>query len=125
MLGIKITAEIPIEINKLNVKYFNLSRMLGIILDNAIEESELCENPEINIGIFNAMNSKIIIVENKCRFNTLPLQKLKQVGFSTKGVDRGLGLNNLDEMISKGKNIFLETTIENGVFTQKIKILNK
>jgi len=125
ILGIKTTAEIPDEINKLNVKYFDLSRMLGIILDNAIEESEYCENPEISIGVFKKINSNIIIVENKCRPNTPPLKKLKKVGFSTKGLERGLGLKNLGEMISKDKNIFLETRIDNGVFTQKIRILNR
>jgi len=125
ILGIKTTAEIPNEIDKLNVKYFDLSRILGIILDNAIEESEQCEAPEINIGIFKKNGSEIIIIENKCRLETPPLQKLKQAGFSTKGQERGLGLKNLDEMIAKEKHIFLETRIDEGVFSQKIKILSK
>ena len=125
ILGIKTTAEIPNEIDKLNVKYFDLSRILGIILDNAIEESEQCEAPEINIGIFKKNGSEIIIIENKCRLETPPLQKLKQAGFSTKGQERGLGLKNLDEMIAKEKHVFLETRINEGVFSQKIKILSK
>ena len=125
ILGIKITVEIPNEIDKLNVKYFDLSRILGIILDNAIEESEQCESSEINIGIFKKNGSDIIIIENKCRPDIPSLQTLKQAGFSAKGLERGLGLKNLDEMIAKEKHIFLETRIDEGVFSQKVKILNK
>ena len=122
---IKVTVEISTVIDKWHVKNYDMSCILGIILDNAIEESEYCKNPEIKIGIFTEATSHVIVVENKCRPKTQHPTQLKREGFSTKGNDRGLGLSNLDEIVSKSEYMLLETTVDNEIFTQKIIILNR
>ena len=122
---IKVSVEIPIIINEWNVKNYDMTRILGIILDNAIEESDHCTNPEINIGIFAEKTSYIIVVENRCRLGTQHPIQLKREGFSTKGENRGLGLSNLDEIVLKYKHLLLETNVVNGIFTQKLTILNE
>ena len=121
--GAKVTVEIPMAIDNWNVKNYEMSRILGIILDNAIEESEYCANPEINIGIFSEEIGHVVVIENRCRSDTQHPIHLKQEGFSTKGSNRGLGLSNLAEIVSKSNYLLLETTVNNKFFTQKLTIL--
>ena len=44
-----------------------------------------------------------------------------ELGFSTKGRHRGLGLNNVKEILGKYDNVILETEIDNDVFKQVIR----
>jgi len=119
---INVSIEILKEINEWSIKDYDIVRMLGIILDNAIEESSHCEEAEINIAIFPANKNYKIIVSNKCRSNTEHPEKLKELGYSTKGEGRGLGLSNLFEIISTYDEVVLTTTVNEGVFTQELTI---
>ena len=120
--GIKVTVEIPNIIDKWQAKDYDMSRIMGIILDNAIEECECCEAPEINIGIFTTETDYVIVVENSCRAKTPHPNQLQIEGFSTKGNSRGLGLSNLAEIVVKSGCVLLETSVDNQVFAQKLTI---
>ena len=49
-------------------------------------------------------------------------RQLRQEGYSTKGQDRGMGLSNVDELLSGVRNVTLETVVENERFTQILYI---
>ena len=49
------------------------------------------------------------------------LEDLFELGFSTKGRNRGIGLNNVKEILDKYENIILETEIEESTFRQIIR----
>lgn len=121
-LGLTATFEVNEEIDFIPMDSIVLVRMLGIILDNAIEElTEICEG-RIWIGCFKRELAIIFIVQNTCRSDIPELHKLLKAGFSTKGENRGLGLANLIELSDSQPNISLETSIEEGNFTQKLMI---
>lgn len=44
-----------------------------------------------------------------------------ELGFSTKGRNRGIGLNNVKEILDKYENIILETEMEDSKFRQIIR----
>lgn len=46
-------------------------------------------------------------------------------GFSTKGENRGLGLNNVKEIIDKYDEVILETDIETNYFIQVVRFKRK
>ncbi|MFV0560261.1 MAG: GHKL domain-containing protein [Enterococcus sp.] len=121
--NITISIEIPNEVRTINANAIFLVRCLGIILDNAIESAVKIEKGWIRIGFIRINNHGLdIIVENSSESSLPPLHQLKITGFSTKGENRGIGLSNLDLLISKSSNCTLETRITENVFTQIIHI---
>ena len=85
----------PDEIDKIDMNTIELSRITGIIIDNAIEASEALEDPLIRIAFIDNEESVTFIVMNKCSDNTPKIHELFEEGFSTKGDNRGLGLSTL------------------------------
>lgn len=123
--GIPLSIEVSDDIYDEDVKIdiIKLSRAVGIIWDNAIEASKGIDDPKINAGIIKNDNSILFIVANKCNDNIPSIHELYQPGFSTKGDNRGIGLLNLKEISSMFPNMFLDTSIQNGLFIQKIEIV--
>jgi len=99
-----------------------LVRMLGIILDNAIEELQSLDTGELLVACFKSEDSVNFVVQNTCRPDMPPLRQLRQSRFSTKGNDRGLGLNNLYELANSLPNVALLTDIADGQFRQTLII---
>ncbi|MBU6133754.1 GHKL domain-containing protein [Staphylococcus xylosus] len=124
--SIRISIEVPEPIEKIDMPIINLSRVIGILLDNAIEASEkITEEPLIRIAfIKNEDTSVTFIVMNKCEQNMPKVHTLFQENFSTKGKNRGLGLSTLKELTDSTTNVLLDTTIDNNYFIQKVEILN-
>lgn len=125
---IPVIIEISDEIllTDINVNTASLVRMIGIIFDNAIEESISLQAHKqaamITVTIFKDDESVTIAVANNCRDTVANLHVLKEVGYTTKGDGRGLGLSNLAEITEQEVAVFLETTINQGQFTQIITI---
>ncbi|WP_336832871.1 quorum-sensing sensor histidine kinase AgrC [Staphylococcus pseudoxylosus] len=124
--NIRISIEVPESIEKIDMPIINLSRVIGILLDNAIEASEkINEEPLIRIAfIKNEDTSVTFIVMNKCEPDMPKVHTLFQENFSTKGKKRGLGLSTLKELTDSTTNVLLDTTIDNNYFIQKVEILN-
>ena len=53
------------------------------------------------------------------------IEEIYEMGFSTKGKNRGLGLSNVKEIISKYEDIILETDITSNSFTQVLIFIRK
>ena len=122
-IGIDIAFEANDKISHVPVNSVALVRMLGIIMDNAIEELETIGQGQLTVACYKTESSATFIVQNACRPDIQKLHQLEQVGFSTKGEGRGLGLSNLTAIAAAyPDNITLHTSIEDGNFTQMIQI---
>ena len=62
----------------------------------------------------------VIVIQNSCNIAN-PSEDLFELGFSTKGRNRGIGLNNVKEILDKYENIILETEMEDSTFRQIIR----
>lgn len=122
---VNTTFEANEDIDDFPVDSVALVRMLGIVLDNAIEAVEQIGYGSLYIGCFKSNDSICFIVRNACPSDMPPLYRLWEQGFSTKGKNRGLGLSNLLEIISSLPNVTLETEVEEGHFTHKIILVEK
>lgn len=122
---IPISIEVPDEIDRIDMNTVELSRIIGIITDNAIEASENIDEPLINIAFIDNDESVTFIVMNKCSDDIPKIHELFEQGFSTKGDNRGIGLSTLKELTDSNENVLLDTVIENGYFVQKVEINNK
>lgn len=117
--NIPISIEVPELVEHIEMNTIDLSRIIGIITDNAIEASEALEDALIRIAFINTDSSVMFIVMNKCKEDMPRIHELFQERFSTKGENRGLGLSTLKEITDSTENVLLDTTIENGYFIQK------
>jgi len=120
-MGIDATFEAHEEMNSIPVDSVSLIRMLGIILDNAIEALVELGSGTLRVAYYKVDASTVFIVENTCH-STLKLREIEQPGFSTKGKNRGLGLKILAEIANACPNVTRETGIKGDVFTQKLTI---
>ena len=121
-LGIDTSFEAKDEIDSVYADTTVLVRMLGIILDNAIEELEQIQGGKLLAGCYKLGEGITFVIQNTCRPDTPELYILEKEGFSTKGEGRGLGLSNLSQLAASCENISLLTSIEDGNFTQKLRI---
>ncbi len=101
----------------------NLIRILGILLDNAIEEVDALGKGELAVAFFQEKDALVILIQNTVRNPVKPLYQLKKQGFSTKGKGRGYGLSTVDELMSQTSDLLLETTISQHLFVQKLTLL--
>lgn len=122
---IAISIEVPDNIERIDMNTIELSRIIGITLDNAIEASEPLDDSLIRIAFFKEEESVTLIIMNKCDDDIPRVHDLFEEGFSTKGKNRGLGLSTLKEITDNNENVLLDTVIENGFFVQKIEIIEK
>ena len=102
-----------------------LSKFLGILLDNAIEESLESKEKIVYLWLGKSEDSVTIIIGNS--FKSKPdLYKVSQQGYSTKGEGRGMGLSYIRKTIEEfHSNVLLNTLIEGNVFKQELHIHNE
>ncbi len=120
--GIDVTIDIPDRVDSFPIDTVDLARILGIFLDNAIEAVLETETPQIGLNIIQNKDGVSIIISNCFRDNGVVLYKLKQKGFSTKSGHQGIGLSNVQKIISSYDNVLLETTMQCGYFMQHMEL---
>lgn len=98
-LKIHVNLEITESITDVNMDELNLSRVLGILLDNAIEASELTEEKQLTIAVVNTNDSVVFSITNSCRPLQVPISYLTTKGYTTKVNHSGLGLYTVQNII--------------------------
>lgn len=122
--GVKVNLEIKEDIVFSSIDIIDLCRILGILLDNALEAAIDCEKATINIALIKSTKSIITIITNNIIEGKIPIHKIYEQGYSTKGEKRGLGLSNLREIINSYSNINIDTIVENFEFQQILEIVS-
>ncbi len=118
-LGINVVPQIltPIEIR--GIDPLVLCRIIGILLDNAVEAAYESSEKELHIVMESDSLYTSIIISNT--FRVMPdLSRLDKRGYSTKGEKRGIGLHNIKQMLSHTPSMTLRTSLENNMFIQEL-----
>ena len=127
-LGIKMNFEIFLDLKSLNIKTYDLSRILGILLDNAIEASSKCDEKEIYITIRkdNKVNRQLFIIENTYTNKDVNTDRIFEKGYTSKtdedNKNHGLGLWEVRKILKKNNNLNLFTTKTDKLFKQQLEI---
>lgn len=119
--GIKINIEVgTIVENKANQNMFEYARVLGILLDNAIEAAKECEEKVVNVRYFKDSNMHRLICEiaNTYKDKNIDTQKIYKKGYSSKN-STGLGLFMVQNIIMKNWNFGLKTSHDEKFFIQR------
>lgn len=122
--GINFEIEIFLNLNNLNINLYIFSRILGIFLDNAIEESEKCNKKIIKISFLreNIYNRSVISIKNTYSNKNVDIEKIFRKGKSGKGKHLGIGLWKVKQYVKKINNLELNTSKDNDFFKQELFI---
>lgn len=121
-LNIEVSLEITEEIETINMKSVDLVRIIGILLDNAIEACQECEHPSIGFSIMKMDNDVTFVIKNTYIKHDIDYSKLGSIGVSSKGERRGAGLYNIKTITNDYDNVIMDTEYEAGYFTQVLEI---
>ncbi len=121
---IKINMTFLLDLNELKMKIYEFARILGILLDNAIEASKECEEKIINITFRNDTrnNRQLIIIENTYSNKDVNIEEIFTKGVTGKNGHTGLGLFEIRKIIKKNKNSNLYTSKTDKFFTQQLEL---
>ncbi len=124
--GIKIRLEIFLDLNEIDkaMKIYEFTRILGILLDNAIEASKECNEKLINLSIRKEENKRrlLLIIENTYKNKDIDTEKIYAKGFSTKTGNTGWGLWEVRQILKRNNNLNLFTTKNSEYFRQQLEI---
>lgn len=122
---IKFELDIVTNIKEISFPMPELSRILGIILDNAIEATSKTDNKYMKLEMkYDARkDADIIKVYNTYDTNIdINLKDIYKKGVSSKKIKSGIGLWEVKKLIDKSKNSQIYASLEHGMFVQNIII---
>ena len=125
--GIKINLEIFLDLNNLNAKIYDFTRILGILLDNAIEATKNCDEKVINLIMRTEpnRNRQVVIIENTYSNKDVNIDIIFEKGYTTKKGNTGLGLWKVREILKRNENLNLHTTKNDKYFSQQFEMYFK
>ena len=123
-LGIKINLDTFLDLNELNIKLYEFTRILGILMDNAIEAASECEDKVINISFRKNDKNRlqIVTIKNSYKKKDIDLNKIYEKNYSTKEKNTGIGLWEVQKIVNKNNNLNIDTYKNNDFFIQKLEI---
>lgn len=126
-LNINMKIDVLTDITKFKISDLNLCRILGILIDNAIEASKKCEEKSIYVKFkYDKLNNRnLAIVKNTYNKELTNVNKIFEKGFTTKGekVNHGIGLWKVQQIVKLCKNLNLYTSSDE-LFMQQLEIYN-
>ena len=123
-LDVKIHFEFFFDFKNLKMPIYEFSRILGILLDNAIEAAKDCKNKEVNIVFREARKQhvQIVLIENTYLLSEIDMKKIFEKGISGKKNHTGIGLWEVNNIVNKFNNVILNTTKDEKYFKQELQI---
>ena len=112
-IGVQINLGIFIDLNEIekHMKIYEFTRILGILLDNAIEAASECENKIIHVSFRKEQNRRrlLVIIDNTYKNKNINVDKIYEKDFSTKSktTNSGLGLWEVRQILKKNNNLNL------------------
>lgn len=99
----------------------DITVVLGVLLDNAIEASIKTVEKSLSIYLYNEDDKFIFQISNTFS-ESFNVDLLCKQGYSTKGKGRGYGLALAKKTIDKNKNLDIKSEIRDDVFIQYLKV---
>lgn len=122
--GVTFEIEFFLNLDTLEVNMFKFSRAIGVLLDNAIEEAEKCNDKIVKISFIreNRNNRSVITVKNTYSNKDVDLEKIFEKGASNKKEHSGFGLWELRKYVKNSTNLDLYTSKDDTYFKQELSI---
>ena len=113
-----------IDLNSLHIYTYELTRILGILLDNSIEAAQECDKKYISVRFLMdyRMNRQLVIVENTYKNKDIDTFKIFEKAYTTKPNNTGLGLWEVNKILKKHDNLAIFTSKDDELFKQQLEI---
>ena len=123
-LNVTINFEFFFDFDNLHMPIYEFSRILGILLDNAIEAASECEEKKVNLVFRESRKQQvqIVIIENTFRDKEINIKKIFEKGISGKEHHSGIGLWEVNQIVMKNNNLVLKTTNDKNYFKQELQM---
>ena len=118
---VEFTLEVKDIITRLSIDLLDLVRIMSVLLNNAVEGAAESSSKQMEVAVIKMDLETVIVIQNSCKYTMTPSEDLFELGFSTKGRNRGIGLYNVKDILDKYENIILETEMEDSKFRQIIR----
>lgn len=100
----------------------NICKILGVFIDNSIEEVRNLKKKNIGIEIYVIDDTLSIDISNNYK-GDIDMDKIDNAGYTTKGKGHGYGLALVNKILEENKDILEnERMIDKNIFTQCLKI---
>lgn len=127
-LGVQINLAIFMDLNEIeqHMKIYEFTRILGILMDNAIEATAECKDKIIHVTFRKEENRKriLMIIEKTYLNKNVDIDRIFDKDYSTKSktTNSGLGLWEVRQVLKKNNNLNLFTTKNEEFFVQQFEI---
>lgn len=123
-LGVTFNIEFFLNLDTLEINMYKFSRILGVLVDNAIEEAEKCDEKIVKVSFLreNKNNRSVITVKNTYSNKDVNIEKIFEKGVSGKENHSGIGLWEVRKYVKKSKNLDLYTNKTDKYFQQELSI---
>ena len=128
--GISFNINISVKSNTIQASSITLTRILGILLDNAIDAATKCDIKEIYFDVSpfyenGKLKKHIISVQNTYTNKDVDVYRIREKGYTSKETEKGshgLGLWEVNKILKKSDNLNLHTTKNKDYFIQELEI---
>lgn len=128
--NINIELDVERSLRRVNLnnmdKYLlvDICKIVGVFLDNAIEEVKKLDKKEIRIKLYIENNNLCIMISNKY-LNIIDIDKIYEKGYTTKEKGHGYGLALVKNIIEENSDKLInDRYIDKSYFVQNLKIVN-
>lgn len=115
------------EIKKFNniepKKSKDILKIIGVLLDNAIEAVENADEKYIELN-FDIKNNKLKFELLNSYKGNVTIKNVLTAGFSTKGNNRGYGIPLIKDIVNKNKDFELDLKTKDNIFTAILNVEN-
>ena len=119
-----LSLDVNLNVSEINFPKFELSRMLGILIDNAIEAGEQTEDKKLIVNMSHNFerNKDVIVISNSVNDTNIDVDKIFNKNYSTKDNPSGFGLYEVKKFLKHNPQAYIVTTVdkENKLFTQTL-----
>lgn len=125
-LDVEIKLNVFLNLNEIEdrMKIYDFTRILGILLDNAIDAAKECDKKILDVTFRKELSNNMIlvIIQNTYSNKDVNTEEIFQKGISSKENHSGLGLWKVRQILMHNNNLNLYTTKNDEFFTQQFEI---
>ena len=124
--NVQINLNVFLNLNEIEarMKIYDFTRILGILLDNAIDAAKECDKKVINVTFRKEISNDmiVVIIQNTYSNKDVNTEEIFQKGVSSKANHSGLGLWKVHQILMHNNNLNLFTSKDGEFFTQQFEI---